>query len=1026
MTRTTEERCRELETTLAILRAENEALSERAEETLLLRLVAESIAAVDDRGELLRHILERISELRALPCCACYSLDEGRAAPVSAYSSISDQPNLAARLELKEPLLSELRQGARIISNGAWEGTGLAFDFPDIDFKPHSVALMPFECRTISNGLFVFFDDHGSTDRLTPMLMLLQHIVDLTVDKLDKLSLVAELRAINTDLEQRVEERAGELSRYHDQLRTEKKERAVAEQAVRESNARFQDLFNNANDAMYLWELREDGQLGRCMEVNPAAARMTGYTRDELLQMTPQQLDDPSSSQQITEVIDKLHTDGHTTFEAVHVSKQGRPIPVEISSHVFTLNGQKVILSNTRDITDRKRADLVRQVMYNIAHAVDVTTDTAELYEAIDQEVRRLVDATNLFIGLYNKQDDTISIVFMRDQKDHFETVPAEQTISSLVIKGRESMLLREADMERLEREGRIGSVGSAAKAWLGVPLQAGDEVIGIVVVQSYGSEGAFDRSDLELLEFVSKQVAVAISRKQAEEEISKLLRSVEQSPAAMVITDLEGAIEYVNPKFEEVTGYTAEEIKGSCAGVMCPGTLSEEEHTKLWDQIRSGGEWRGEVASTRKGGELYWEWVSVSSIRSEQGEIARYLVVQEDITHRKELQEQLTQAQKMESIGTLAGGIAHDFNNLLTVINGHAEMCLLCLPRDSEAYGDVAAIQQAGRRAADLTRQLLAFSRKQMYEAKTVDLNQVIGGLDMLLSRLIGEDITIETRLRHEVPPIKADPGQLEQILMNLIVNARDAINEHNGLVAEKQIYIETDRVHVDESRAHEIAELEPGAYVLLMVSDNGAGMSDETQRKIFEPFFTTKGRDKGTGLGLSTVYGIVRQNGGGVEVESEPGMGTTFRIYWPSTLEDNEEDLPAAAKPDTPVGEELVLLVEDDRAVRRFAARALQELGYSVHEADSGGAALDLVSEKGLQVQLLVTDLVMPGMNGTELASKITEMFPSTRVLFTSGYTEDAIVSSGAVAEGVNFLAKPYALPDLARKVREALDGS
>ncbi|UCD24271.1 MAG: PAS domain S-box protein, partial [Gemmatimonadota bacterium] len=740
--------------------------------------------------------------------------------------------------------------------------------------------------------------------------------------------------------------------------------------------------------------------------------------------MTPRQLDDPSSRRQIPEFMDKIHEGGHTTFESVHVSKQGRQIPVEISSHIFALNGQKVVLSSTREITDRKRADLVRQVMYNIAHAVDVTTDSSELYEAIDLEVRHLIDATNLFIGLYNKQDDTISIAFMRDQKDHFETVPAEKTISSLVIKERRSMLLREADMEHLETEGRIGSVGSAAKAWLGVPLQSGDEVIGIVVVQSYESEDAFDASDLELLEFVSKQVAAAISKKQAEEEIGKLLRSVEQSPAAMVITDLAGAIEYVNPKFEDISGYSLEEIKGACAGVLCPGTLPEREYQELWGRIRAGGEWRGEVASTRKSGELFWEWVSVSSIRNEQGEITRYLVVQEDITQRKELQEQLNQAQKMESIGTLAGGIAHDFNNLLTVINGHAEMCLMCLPRDSDAYGDVAAIQHAGRRAADLTKQLLAFGRKQMYEAKTVDLNQVIGGLDKLLSRLIGEDISIETRLRHDVPPISADPGQLEQILMNLIVNARDAINEHKDAAMKKQIHIETDRVQIDEAKAQEIAELEPGAYVLLAVSDSGTGMSDETQHKIFEPFFTTKGRDKGTGLGLSTVYGIVRQNGGGVEVESELGLGTTFKIYWPSTLEQQEEESVPVAEPDAPMGEEVVLLVEDDHAVRRFAARALRELGYSVHEAENGRAALDLVGASGFNVQLLVTDLVMPEMNGTELAHRITDKYPAARVLFTSGYTEDTIVRSGAVAEGVNFLAKPYTLPDFARKVREALD--
>jgi signal transduction histidine kinase len=457
----------------------------------------------------------------------------------------------------------------------------------------------------------------------------------------------------------------------------------------------------------------------------------------------------------------------------------------------------------------------------------------------------------------------------------------------------------------------------------------------------------------------------------------------------------------------------------------MCPGALSEREHQRMWDLIRSGGEWRGEIASVRKNGELYWEWVSVSSIRNDDGQIVRYLVVQEDITHHKELREQLTQAQKMESIGRLAGGIAHDFNNLLTVINGHAEMCLACLPKDTDAHGDVLAIQQAGRRAADLTKQLLAFSRKQMYEAKIVDLNQVIGGLDVMLRRLIGEDIAIETLLRHEVPSIKADPGQLEQILMNLIVNARDAITERDGSAPHKRIAIETDHSVVSESRAEEVADLDAGAYVILTVSDSGIGMDDETKSKIFEPFFTTKGKDKGTGLGLSTVYGIVKQNGGSVEVESKVGVGTTFRVYWPSAEAKDQRELQAVGHADMPAGKETVLLVEDDDGVRQFAARALRGLGYDVHEANNGRSALELVIDHGLRIHILVTDLVMPVMNGTELAKEITRLFPSTPVLYTSGYIEDAIVSSGAVREGINFIAKPYTLPAFAGKVRQTLDG-
>jgi PAS domain S-box-containing protein len=395
------------------------------------------------------------------------------------------------------------------------------------------------------------------------------------------------------------------------------------------------------------------------------------------------------------------------------------------------------------------------------------------------------------------------------------------------------------------------------------------------------------------------------------------------------------------------------------------------------------------------------------------------WLALAMDVTEKRSLEAQLLQAQKMESVGRLAGGVAHDFNNLLGVITGYGELLQRRLGSDARLGRYVGDILKAASRAGDLTRQLLAFSRKQVLQPKILDLNAVVGDMERMLRRLIGEDIQLVTRLEEHLGPVKADPGQIEQVLMNLAVNARDAISKGGSLT------IETSNVALDEVYARQHPGVAAGAYATLSVRDTGHGMPPEVRARVFEPFFTTKEAGKGTGLGLATVHGIVKQSGGHITVESEPGRGTCFRIHLPRTdVARGKEAETAPEDRPLPGGSETILVVEDEESVRGIVRESLEASGYTLLEAANGAEALELVSRHAGPIDLLLTDVVMPGMGGRELAQKLRDVQPQVQTLYMSGYTDDAVVRHGIEAETMSFLQKPFNVPGLARKVREVLD--
>jgi PAS domain S-box-containing protein len=513
-------------------------------------------------------------------------------------------------------------------------------------------------------------------------------------------------------------------------------------------------------------------------------------------------------------------------------------------------------------------------------------------------------------------------------------------------------------------------------------------------------------------------------ARKEAEkarvEAENKYRTLVEQVAAISYIAELgiHGQWHYISPQVEAITGYSQEEwLAGSRDWTR---HIPQEDHPVIEAAEAAslrGERFQAEYRIVRKDGAVIW--VSDTAVvvsGSYSHPVMEGIIV--DITERKLLENQLQQSRRMEAVGRLAGGIAHDFNNLLTIIKGYAELAVQRAGIQPELRADVQQIENAAERASMLIRQLLAFSRRQVLQPKIIDLNAIVLGLDKLLGRLMGEHIEMMTRCGANVGHVKADPAQIEQVIMNLVVNARDAMPKGGRLT------VETVNVDLDSTYARDHVTVKPGPYVMLAVSDSGIGMSPETVAHIFEPFYTTKESGQGTGLGLSTVYGIVKQSGGYIWVYSEPGRGTTFKVYLPRVAEQVEAKPEAVEIPVAGKGSETILLVEDEEAVRELATRILSAKGYSVVAAKSTKEAEQLSEKYGGKIHLLLTDIIMPGTSGRELARRITARHPRTRVLYMSGYTDNVLAQGGVLEAGLSFLQKPFTPRALAQKVRDVLD--
>jgi PAS domain S-box-containing protein len=516
-------------------------------------------------------------------------------------------------------------------------------------------------------------------------------------------------------------------------------------------------------------------------------------------------------------------------------------------------------------------------------------------------------------------------------------------------------------------------------------------------------------------------------ARRRAEERWVRLAAIVESSDDAIIGKSLDGTITTWNPGAQRLFGYSAAEAIGKSISILLPPDRPSELSDILKRIARGESVSHFETIRMRKDGSLVEVSVTVSPIKSASGQVVGASAIKRDLTEKRrneallrKTEEQLRQAQKMEAIGKLAGGVAHDFNNLLSVILSYSHMLAQDMTASDPRRADLEEIEAAGKRAVDLTRQLLAFGRQQILQPKVVDLNDIVARMEKMLRRLIGEDVELTVLSAAKLGKVQVDPGQIEQIIMNLVVNSRDAMPQGGKMT------VETANVQLDERYAAEHVGVTPGPHVMLAVTDTGTGMDKATVARMFEPFFTTKEKGKGTGLGLATVFGIVQQSAGSVWVYSEPGRGTTFKIYFPRT-EQTAPIEPSGSEPPPPSalrGTETILLVEDEESVRVLIRAILRRFGYHVLEAQSGGDALLICEQHTAAIHLMLTDVVMPRMSGRQLAERLHSLRPDMRVLFMSGYTDNSIVHHGVLDSGVAFLQKPVTPETLTRKVREVLD--
>jgi two-component system, cell cycle sensor histidine kinase and response regulator CckA len=520
----------------------------------------------------------------------------------------------------------------------------------------------------------------------------------------------------------------------------------------------------------------------------------------------------------------------------------------------------------------------------------------------------------------------------------------------------------------------------------------------------------------------IYQQFQIHLVRRQLVER-EELFRLITENAADMIaVVGADGRRIYNSPSYARILGYTSDELDSTVPLSQVHPDDQEKVTQAASEALANGVGKRIEYRMMHKDGTWRTLESTASTISGTTEVPGKLVIVNRDITGRRQLEDQFRQSQKMEAVGRLSGGIAHDFNNLLGLIIGYAEILQEQIGPDEAQRSSVEEILNAGRRAAALTRQLLAFSRQQVLEPKVLDLNAVIVDVKKMLDRMIGEDVQMTTRLDPNLSHIKTDQGQIEQVLMNLAVNARDAMPGGGKLV------IETQNTQIDDAFARRYPyPVQTGPYVLLTVSDSGVGMDAATQARVFEPFFTTKEKGKGTGLGLSTVYGVVKQSGGYIDIQSELGVGTTFKIYLPrveAAVETGGDALPQGVK-DSQQGAETILVVEDEEALRKLARNILAAYGYTVLEAEDGPHALEISKRFRGAINLMLTDVIMPGMNGPSLAQQITQQRPEIKVVYMSGYTGQVFNKDAVLNPGSIFVQKPFTREALAKKIREALDG-
>jgi two-component system cell cycle sensor histidine kinase/response regulator CckA len=785
--------------------------------------------------------------------------------------------------------------------------------------------------------------------------------------------------------------------------------RKRAETARRGAETRFRLLFDRSPDGILLI----DPATGRILEFNETTHRQLGYTREEFSRLGIADFETVESPEEIRARVARVAREGRSEFETRHRARDGEIKEVLVTAQLGELDGLPVLHCVFRDITLRKQAEAERRDAEARFQAFFEQSPVGMSLTALDGTLDRVNPALCRLLGYSKEELARISFALVTHPDD---VAASREWVRSLLAGEREAA---SGERRYLTKDGRT--------VWAQVDTTLGRDDHGHPVhffthirdITEQRRAGEAIRESLERTERSRLAMLGAMEdQRRAEGDRDRLATAIDQAAETVLITDAAGGIVYVNPAFEAVTGYTRAEVLGQNASILQSGAQDEAVYRELWESIRSGKTWHGRLLTRKKSGKIFTEDATLSPVHNEAGVITSYVAVKRDITHELAMEAQFLQSQKMEGIGRLAGGVAHDFNNILSVILSCAGFALEGVREGDPLREDILEIEKAGKRAAALTRQLLAFSRKQVMEPVSLDLNRALAEMEKMLRRIIGEDVDLVQVLAPDLGLVRADPGQVEQVIMNLAVNARDAMPDGGKLT------VETSNVELDEEYTKSHVGAVPGPHVMVAISDSGVGMDEQTLTRLFEPFFTTKGLGKGTGLGLSTVYGIVKQSGGSIFVYSEPGQGTTFKLFFPR---ESLDALPAAQAPSAPTragGSETVLLVEDDQAVRNLARRVLDGAGYTVLPAANGGEALLICEQHPGKIHLVLSDVVMPLMGGQALVERLAKVRPGIKALFMSGYTDNAIVHHGDLDPGTHFIGKPFTQAGIVQKVRDVLD--
>jgi PAS domain S-box-containing protein len=939
----------------------------------------------------------------------------------------------------------------------------------------------------------------------------------------------------------RIKHGEDQLRRHEEELEEELARRSGA---LKESEARFRMLFEHSPEAIQVVSLA-----GVILDANPAACRMYGLDRDQMIDRNIQDFTMPDRRGVAMQNFERMVEGKTERVEAFNLSADGASLSVEVMARRIDFGGNVALLMHIRDITERKRIeDALREVAQGVSSATGfsffyslvqhlaraLNADYVVLGELTGQSASEIMtlavyaqgeiadnitldmDASpcavlrhenvvcysegvqekfpqdrllahwevHTYIGarLADSSGRCVGILAVMNRKPLEDPQLAQSMLQIFASRASSELERKKAAEELWESEEKyrsltddvldtssIGTMILDAQFCVVWANQAFEKFFNIQrediigqdkrvlleqmleglgnsaaareqILASYQGKGYLDPMELHVREgggrderwlehwnqpirsglYIGGRIehyADVTARKHTEAERNRMAMAVEQAVEAMIITDMDGTLQYVNPAFEQITGYARNEAIGRNPRILKSGKHDETFYRDMWETLTQGGVWSGRITNRRKDGSHYQAELIISPMRDATGRLVNYVAVSRDITREVELEEQFRQAQKMESVGRLAGGIAHDFNNLLTSILGFSRLIMDQVEEDHPIRGDVQEIVHAGERAAKLTRQLLAFGRKQIMQVHPLDLNAVVMDMDQLLRRTLGEDVELVTILGEEIGTIEADVGLLEQVIMNLAVNARDAMPKGGKLT------ISTRPVALDAAFCRTRIGVDPGHYVLLAIRDMGGGMTKHVRDHAFEPFFTTKEKGKGTGLGLATVYGIVKQCNGHIELESELNVGTEFQIYLPR-VDRTPTELPRRLVRKSPRGEETVLVVEDEDTVRHLTVRMLKTLGYHVLEARHGGEALMICERYKQPIHLILTDVVMPHMSGHELIKRLVGVRDDFRILYTSGFTEDRILDHGLAGKTVDILLKPYTGEALAQKVRQVLD--